>query len=62
MVKSITGSLVSPKFLFKSGVYNNLLTKLSQVNEYYLSTDAVLDNINSKISDKITGLKAEYGI
>ena len=55
-LKKLTGNIVSANFLLKNKVEDDILTSLSQVSNYVLSSDLTIDTIDEKIEVKIKKL------
>jgi len=61
-IKRLTGNRVSAEFLVKRVARDELLTRLSAVEDYYLSQDNVVSSIDNRIFEKAARLKQEKGI
>jgi hypothetical protein len=52
-IKKLSGNLVSPQFMIKSMVANDLLKQLALPKETYLSADGLIQEIDEKIAGKV---------
>ncbi|HEU4554234.1 MAG TPA: polysaccharide pyruvyl transferase family protein [Chitinophaga sp.] len=60
-IKALTGNMVSAEFLVKRMVKDELLNKLANISDYYLSPDSVINSIDSRMFEKAAQLKQEQG-
>ena len=56
-IKKITFDAMHVEFLVKKIIRQDILSKLSSVNEYYLSSDDVIKRIDVRLAEKIYELK-----
>jgi succinoglycan biosynthesis protein ExoV len=61
-IRSLTGNMISAEFLVKKVVKEELLSKLSNISDYYLSSDSVISSIDSRFFEKAAQLKQEKGV
>jgi succinoglycan biosynthesis protein ExoV len=58
-LKTLSGNRVNAEFLVPKVVHNNLVEQLRNVRHFNLSADPVLDAINTRLFDKVAGLKEQ---
>ena len=54
--------MISAEFLVKKVVKDELLSSLSNISDYYLSSDSVISSIDSRFFEKAAQLKQEKGV
>jgi len=57
--KKISNNILDVEFVFKQKITTEIISKLGNVNQFYLSEDENLSVINSKLYTKIESLKSE---
>lgn len=58
-IKKITGNIISVNFFVKRYVIDNLMNSLGNITSYSLSTNTVLEIIDSRIGEKVQNLASE---
>ncbi|MER0438940.1 polysaccharide pyruvyl transferase family protein [Emticicia sp. W12TSBA100-4] len=59
LVYDLSLKTINAEFLFKKKIENDIITNLSSPKEYYLSSDSLISEINSRLFDEIHTIKNE---
>jgi succinoglycan biosynthesis protein ExoV len=51
--KKLSGNIINIDFFLKKIIIDDIISKLSSINQYFLSKDSNLEDIDSKLSEKI---------
>lgn len=58
-IKKISGNILDVEFFIKKVVFEEILTKLKNIEQFYLSNDSIIVDIDAKIDEKILEFKRE---